>query len=100
MRVTAGFIWRGGRVLTTIVMSIVLAALAAPFLARHYLTRLPYAPECPHCRAVTSAHSGLGALDRICAVAAATPVRSCARCGWAGRMRWKLAPQRADTRPR
>ena len=84
----------------TIVLCIVLAAVAGPVFATYYLVRLPYAPECPHCRAVTSAHLGGGVVDRLCAMAAATPVRSCARCGWAGRMRWKLAPQRVESRQR
>lgn len=83
----------------TIVLLVALAAFVAPTAAAYYLGRLPYAPECPHCRAVTSGARGAGTrLDRLCALAAATPVRSCARCGWAGRMRWKLAPQRAAAR--
>jgi hypothetical protein len=84
----------------TIVLCLALAAVAAPGLAALYLARLPFAPECPHCRAVTSPHRGRGAVDRLVAVMAATPVRKCARCGWAGRMRWKLAPQRAAARQR
>ena len=86
--------------MVTIVMSMALALIAAPVLAAYYLARLPFAPECPHCRAVTSAYGAAGVLDRLCAMAAATPVRSCTRCGWAGRMRWKLAPERAETRHR
>ena len=80
------------------VVGVVLAAVAAPFLATLYLSRLPFAPGCPHCSAITSTRVSEGRLDRLCAMAAATPVRSCSRCGWAGRMRWKLAPQRADAR--
>ncbi len=82
----------------TIVLCLALAVVAAPGLAALYLARLPFAPECPHCRAVTSPHRGRGTVDRLVAMAAATPVRKCVRCGWAGRMRWKLAPQRAATR--
>ncbi len=82
----------------TIVLCLALAVVAAPGLAALYLARLPFAPECPSCRAVTSPHRGRSAVDRLVAMAAATPVRKCARCGWAGRMRWKLAPQRAATR--
>ena len=83
------------------VMCMVLALAAGPFLAALYLTRLPYAPECPHCRAVTHVRmGGAGPLDRLCALATATPVRSCTRCGWAGRMRWKLAPERVRSRRR
>lgn len=84
----------------TIVLYMAFAVFAAPVLAALYLGRLPYAPECPDCRAVTSARGRAGPLDRLCAMAAATPVRSCTRCGWAGRMRWKLAPERATTRLR
>jgi hypothetical protein len=82
----------------TIVLCMALAVVAAPALAALYLARLPYAPECPCCRAVTTPPQGRGVLDRLGLLAAATPVRSCARCGWAGRMRWKLAPQRAASR--
>jgi len=66
-----------------------------PWVVSHYLGRLPYAPECPHCRAVTGQAPARGLADRVCAVVAATPVRTCARCGWAGRMRWRLAHERA-----
>ena len=82
----------------TIIVFMALAAVAAPALAALYLARLPYAPECPCCRAVTSPRRGHGLLDRLGLLASATPVRNCARCGWAGRMRWKLAPQRAASR--
>ena len=72
-------------------------ALFAPWGALHYLSRLPYAPECPRCRAVTGQPPApAGALDRLFGLLSATPVRDCARCGWAGRMRWRLAAQRAE----
>jgi len=70
-------------------------ALTMPRAVSHYQARLPYAPECPHCHAVTSQRSADSAFDRLCATIAATPVRSCARCGWAGRMRWRPAFERA-----
>ena len=80
----------------TMMMLIVLGLAAAlPVAAQHYLSRLPYAPECPHCRAVTGQRQAAGVADRLAALLAATPVRHCARCGWAGRMRWKLARERA-----
>jgi hypothetical protein len=79
----------------TAVLVLLLLAVAIPWTASHYLARLPYAPECPCCRTVTSAPRRVGWIDRACAVLAATPVRSCARCGWAGRMRWRLAVERA-----
>jgi hypothetical protein len=75
---------------------LVLATMAVmmPRLISHYLGRLPYAPECPDCHAVTGQATRHGAADRICALLAATPVRTCARCGWAGRMRWRPAYER------
>ena len=69
--------------------------LTAGWMAAHYLARLPYAPECPRCKAVTGQPERLGVVDRVISVLAATPVRHCGRCGWAGRMRWKLAAERA-----
>ncbi len=72
-----------------------LGVVATPWVVWHYLGRLPYAPECPHCRAVTAQTAMHGVVDRVCAAVAATPVRSCTRCGWAGRMRWRLAHERA-----
>jgi hypothetical protein len=85
---------------TTLFLACALAALmlAAQYVAVHYLARLPEAPACPDCHAVTRAHGPATALDRLCALAYATPVRLCARCGWAGRMRWRLATERADSR--
>jgi hypothetical protein len=81
--------------MTVVLVLLFLLALAVPWTASHYLARLPYAPECPCCRPVTSPPSRVGWIDRVCAVLSATPVRSCARCGWAGRMRWRLAVERA-----
>lgn len=66
-----------------------------PWVVSHYLGRLPYAPECPHCRAVTGQTPAHGLADRAWAIVTATPKRTCARCGWAGRMRWRLAHERA-----
>ena len=73
-------------------------AVALPLAAHHYLARLPYAPECPHCRAVTGQPAHAGLFDRLAGLLAATPKRTCARCGWAGRMRWRLATERARRR--
>ncbi|HEX9938550.1 MAG TPA: hypothetical protein VGB15_15540 [Longimicrobium sp.] len=82
-----------------LVSVLVLIALAAtPWVASHYVGRLPYAPECPYCNAVTGQTAPHGWIDRIFATAAATPVRSCSRCGWAGRMRWRLAQERIRDR--
>jgi hypothetical protein len=80
-----------------LVMAIVLVVgmvAAVHWTLTQYVLRLPYAPECPHCHAVTGQTAADGVLDRACAVLAATPVRHCARCGWAGRMRWRLAHER------
>ncbi|HEX8694302.1 MAG TPA: hypothetical protein VF746_17915 [Longimicrobium sp.] len=81
-------------VLLVCLIALFALAVALPWAAAHYLSRLPYAPECPLCRAVTVDPGRTGVLDRVCAVAATTPVRRCARCGWAGRMRWRLAAER------
>lgn len=77
------------------VLAFLAAAAALPLLAAHHLARLPYAPECPHCRSVTGPPAHTGVADRLWASVAATPVRTCGRCGWAGRMRWKVAAERA-----
>ena len=77
-------------------MAVAAVALAAPAAMMHYLNRLPYAPECPHCRAVTAQRAGgPGPWDRLWSGIAATPVRRCTRCGWQGRMRWRWALQGA-----
>jgi hypothetical protein len=79
-------------------MAVMLAAgvlAMGPWLLASYLGRLPYAPECPQCRAVTGQHPAHTVLDRACALLSATPVRHCARCGWAGRMRWRVASEHA-----
>jgi hypothetical protein len=70
-------------------------AVLLPWAAVHYLARLPYAPACPRCRMVTGQPSAReGWFDRLAATVSATPVRTCARCGWAGRMRWRIAVER------
>lgn len=71
-----------------------LLALAAALGVMLSAARLPYAPECPDCRAMTAVRPVRHALDRLWALAEATPVRHCARCGWSGRMRWRMALQR------
>jgi hypothetical protein len=59
----------------------------------HQLASLPYAPECPACRGVTSHGVRLSRMDRLLARSGAD-LRHCARCGWNGRMRWRLAEER------
>jgi hypothetical protein len=73
-------------------------SLAAPFLLIHYLRRLPFAPACPQCRGVTVGGAAAAPLDRLCAALAHVAVRSCRRCGWQGRMRWRLAPEHSHRR--
>jgi hypothetical protein len=83
----------------SLLVLLVALALAAPLFLLHYLSRLPDAPGCPTCRAVTcEGRSGFppSVLDRFCALLEATPVRSCTSCGWAGRMRWRWAGQKSD----
>jgi hypothetical protein len=74
------------------------AALAAPFWLAHYLNRLPFAPECPQCKGVTSEEGRPALLDRLHTPLAGAPVRRCHRCGWQGRMRWRWAHQHARHR--
>jgi hypothetical protein len=80
---------------------LLIAIMAVPWVLTRYLGRLPYAPECPHCQTVTvtGQRRAHGTLDRACEALTATAVRTCTRCGWAGRMRWRLAPERVNDRP-
>jgi hypothetical protein len=67
----------------------VLAALC------QYVQRLPVAPACPCCSAVTRmTHSGPDPL-RFVPHLVATSHGECTRCGWSGRMRWKWATRTA-----
>ncbi len=70
--------------------------LGATLYAAHLLVRLPYAPECPTCRSVTAQPVRTTHFDRMLAHRGVS-LRSCPRCGWAGRMRWRLAEERART---
>lgn len=72
----------------------VVAALFTPLLGYHYVMHLPYAPECPRCRNVTAQVGAPSRADRVLAMIAGAFARSCTRCGWAGRMRWRLSPRR------
>ena len=78
----------------SIVFVLLVAGMLASWVLTRYVGRLPYAPECPHCRAVTGQRLAHGRLEHLYARMTATAVRSCTRCGWAGRMRWRLAPER------
>lgn len=66
--------------------------------AVHHLAHLPYAPECPTCRATTAQPSRTSRMDRVLARFSGADTRRCPRCGWSGRMRWRLAAERARRR--
>lgn len=66
-------------------------ALAAPLLVSAYIQRLPVAPACPTCRAVTRHSDRHWIAVQLFSVLPATFVGECTRCGWRGRMRWRWA---------
>lgn len=71
------------------------ALLAGVVALGHYVQRLPVAPACPCCSAVTRVnHSGPDPL-RFVPHFVATSLGECTRCGWSGRMRWKWATRTA-----
>ena len=78
-----------------ITMWILAAAMAvATAYAAHHLARLPYAPDCPACRSVTAQSVRTSRVDRALARYSGADARRCPRCGWTGRMRWRLAVER------
>lgn len=68
--------------------------LAGSAYAVHQLSSLPYAPSCPTCRGMTTRSVRLSRMDRMFATCGGADARLCPRCGWQGRMRWRLATQR------
>lgn len=70
-----------------------MSLLAALMLAAQHLGALPYAPGCPACRGVTAQSVQPSQMDRVLARGGAD-ARECPRCGWTGRMRWRLAEER------
>jgi hypothetical protein len=78
---------------------VVAALLFAPILGVQYVAQLPYAPQCPRCRSVTGQVGAPGAFDRVLGLLAGVLARSCTQCGWVGRMRWRLSPNRLHSRP-
>lgn len=80
---------------------VLLMGAAAPWMLSRYVGRLPVAPQCPHCRTVTvtAGIQASGALGRAYQALTSSVVRSCTRCGWAGRMRWRPAPVRMRGQP-
>jgi hypothetical protein len=73
---------------------LVLLTVAAWTLTVLHLTHLPVAPQCPDCRTVTGQPTHTTALDRLFGLLGNAAARECPRCGWAGRMRWRLAVRR------
>jgi hypothetical protein len=68
--------------------------IALPYLLQYYIARLPAAPACPSCRAVTRETSSVWLwLDRFPSLAT-TYIGECNRCGWRGRLRWRWAARR------
>jgi hypothetical protein len=66
--------------------------IATPLLVDRFLRALPIAPACPTCRSVVSEVGLHFTLEAVIPAMSRTFVGECARCGWRGRMRWRLAP--------
>jgi hypothetical protein len=79
-------------------MFLVLALLATPFLVQQYVARLPWAPTCPSCRAVTREVLSSWSAIQLMPSFAATSVSECGACGWRGRMKWKWAREKFRSR--
>ena len=80
--------------MVALLLSLLVLLLGASLYAVQYLVALPFAPECPECRGVTAHPPRTSTLDRLLARGGAD-TRHCPRCGWNGRMRWRLAEERA-----
>lgn len=73
-------------------------SLAVPFVLLAYFQRLPVAPSCPLCRALTrERESRWGALP-VVTLLPTTYLGECTRCGWHGRMRWRWATRSVRSR--
>jgi hypothetical protein len=70
---------------------LVTALLAAPYLVHQYVARLPWAPTCPSCRAVTREVLSRWSPIEFMPSLASTSLSECGVCGWRGRMKWKWA---------
>jgi hypothetical protein len=66
---------------------------ASAYLVRQ-ISSLPDAPMCPACRGVTTQAVFIPLVDRLLATCGGGDARLCPRCGWQGRMRWRLAVER------
>ena len=71
-------------------VALLTALLAAPLLIDRYLRTLPVAPACPTCRSIARERRTSSIAD-IIPFLSRTFAAECIRCGWHGRMRWKLA---------
>lgn len=80
--------------LTILLVVAAMLLTAGSYLAVHYVVSLPYAPDCPACKCVTAQPVHPGRIDRLFAHVGGADVRHCPRCGWSGRMRWRLAAER------
>jgi hypothetical protein len=79
-------------------LALLLVMLAAPVLIDRYVRHLPVAPACPTCACVArQAQVGPRLMAWIPAFGR-TFLAECGRCGWRGRMRWKLATDSARHR--
>lgn len=79
--------------IATIWVLVALSLAASAYTVVH-LAHLPVAPACPECRSVTGHRLRITALDRLFGAFANAAARECPRCGWSGRMRWRLALRR------
>jgi hypothetical protein len=77
---------------------LVMALLASPILVQHYVARLPWAPTCPSCRAVTREVLSRWSAIELVPSFASTSVSECGVCGWRGRMKWKWARESVRSR--
>jgi hypothetical protein len=69
--------------------------LLLPTVFERYVRRLPDAPICPGCRALTRASSAAGLAALFLPMFSTTVMRECGVCGWRGRMRLRLAAEGA-----
>ncbi len=78
----------------TMVWALALVSIALSAVAVAHLAHLPVAPQCPDCRTLTGQSTRTTTLDRFFGQMANAAARECPRCGWSGRMRWRLAVRR------
>jgi hypothetical protein len=76
------------------VWALTFLSIGVSVYAAVHLAHLPYAPQCPDCRTLTGRPSRTTLLDRFLGSVANAAARECPRCGWSGRMRWRLAVHR------